>query len=84
MVVDHKFSVIETFNLDFRSANLNTECLTIIHSQEVAADMAELMLLELTEQNAWHITSDYNPDGHASLSKPIKVALRRVVPNSIL
>jgi len=34
MVIDDNITVIGTFNLDPRSANLNTECFTIIHSKK--------------------------------------------------
>ena len=34
MVIDGYTTVIGTFNLDPRSANLNTECVTIIHSKQ--------------------------------------------------
>ncbi len=50
----------------------------------IAGDMAEIMKVEMIDQNAWHTTSDFNPESHASLGKRIKVSLRRVVPKSIL
>jgi len=84
MVVDETIAVIGTFNLDPRSANLNTECFAVIHSREVARDMEEIMKEELKSQNSWHTTLDYNPDGEANLGKRMKVSLRRVVPKSIL
>ena len=84
MVVDDQIAVIGTFNLDPRSANLNTECITVIHSEEVAKDMVDIMKIELTEQNAWHTTGDFNPDATAGLGKRLKVSLRRLVPKSIL
>ncbi len=37
MVIDGHITVIGTFNLDPRSANLNTECVTVIYSDQVAA-----------------------------------------------
>ena len=37
MVVDGKITVIGTFNLDPRSANLNTECIVIIPSEKIAS-----------------------------------------------
>jgi len=76
--------VIGTFNLDPRSANLNTECFAVIHSKEIARDMANIMKEELESQNSWHTTLDYNPDSEAGLGKRLKVAFRRVVPKSIL
>lgn len=36
MVIDDDITVIGTFNLDPRSANLNTECVTIIRSKQIA------------------------------------------------
>ncbi len=84
MIVDDDIAVIGTFNLDPRSANLNTECIAVVYSSSVASDMVTIMKEELESQNSWHTTSDYNPDAEAGLSKRIKVGLRRVVPKSIL
>ena len=84
MVVDDTISVIGTFNLDPRSANLNTECFAVIHDAQIATQLSRIMKVELESQNSWHTTDDYNPDGEASLGKRIKVSLRRVVPKSIL
>lgn len=84
MVVDDSISVIGTFNLDPRSAYLNTECLTIIHSPLITRDILELMKQELLPDNAWQTTPDFNPDYLAPRTKRIKAWLRRVVPESIL
>ncbi len=84
MVVDDAIGVIGTFNLDPRSANLNTECFAVIYDRQIATDMSAIMKEELEPQNSWHTTDDYNPDGEASLGKRIKVSLRRIVPKSIL
>ncbi len=84
MVVDDAIGVIGTFNLDPRSANLNTECFAVIYDEQIASEMSDIMKVELETQNSWHTTGDFNPDGEASLGKRIKVSLRRVVPKSIL
>lgn len=84
MVVDDAIGVIGTFNLDPRSANLNTECFAVIYDEQIAKEMADIMKVELESQNSWHTTDDYDPDDEASLGKRIKVSLRRVVPKSIL
>ncbi|MFT4568593.1 MAG: putative cardiolipin synthase [Saprospiraceae bacterium] len=84
MVVDGEIAVIGTFNLDPRSAHLNTECLIIIHSIQVASDMEHIMKEEQASQNAWTTTLEYNPDGQASFSKRFKAFTRRIVPKSIL
>mgnify|MGYP001128590663 CR=1 FL=1 len=36
MVLDNQITVIGTFNLDPRSANLNTECIVILNSKEIS------------------------------------------------
>lgn len=84
MVIDDEITVIGTFNLDPRSANLNTESITIIPSKAVTKDVKKGMLEEMEPQNAWQTTLDWNPDGEVGLLKRIKVKLRRVVPKNIL
>jgi phosphatidylserine/phosphatidylglycerophosphate/cardiolipin synthase-like enzyme len=84
MVIDGQITVIGTFNLDPRSANLNTECLTVIHSEQVAAGVLEGMEVELQPENAWETTLTANPDAHATIGKRVKVWTRRVVPKDIL
>lgn len=84
MVIDDSISVIGTFNLDPRSAHLNTECITVVHSTEVASDMLYLMEKELLPENAWHITQDFNPDHLANTKKRIKTFTRRLIPKSVL
>ena len=43
MVIDGKTTVIGTFNLDPRSANLNTECATIMYSSKIAKNLHKIM-----------------------------------------
>ncbi len=84
MVIDDDITVIGTFNVDPRSANLNTESITIIPSQKIATSVKQGMLEEMLPENAWEISLKWNPDGEVSKSKQIGVKLRRVVPKSIL
>lgn len=84
MVIDNETTVIGTFNLDPRSANLNCECLSVIRSQKIATAVLKAMEEELRPENAWHTTLEWNPDGKASLDKNKSVLLRRVVPKEIL
>lgn len=84
MVVDGEIAVIGTFNFDPRSANLNTECLTVIRSREVAERVLGGMEVEFGPDNAWETTSSANPDHHAGVRKRVRAWLRRVVPKSIL
>ncbi len=84
MVVDNHISVIGTFNLDPRSANLNTECLTIIDSKEVAENVMRGIEEEFKAENAWQIRGDFNPDGMVSKKKRIKTWTRKILPKGIL
>lgn len=84
MVIDDKISVIGTFNLDPRSANLNTESITIIPSQEISKSIKQGMVIEMKPENAWHTTLEWNPDSETSLLKQLRVKLRKIVPKNIL
>jgi phosphatidylserine/phosphatidylglycerophosphate/cardiolipin synthase-like enzyme len=84
MVIDGDITVIGTFNLDPRSANLNTESIVIIPSQKIASSVKQGMLEEMQPENAWQVTQKWNPDGEESKLKQLKVKLRRIVPKNIL
>ncbi|MFY0653109.1 MAG: phospholipase D family protein [Cyclobacteriaceae bacterium] len=84
MMIDQKTAVIGTFNLDPRSANLNTECLAIIHDASIATDLFNTMKEEQKPENAWAVTDDFNPDSEASIGKRFQLWLRGVVPKSVL
>lgn len=84
MVVDERISVVGTFNLDPRSANLNTECVCIIHSPALSGKLARVMTEEMETPNAWHITKDFNPDSKGGMRKRLDVWFRGIVPKSIL
>lgn len=84
MVVDNEKVVIGTFNLDPRSANLNTECITIIHSQQVAKGVLEGMEIEFLPENSWQTTLDFNPDSEVNNYKRLKTWTRKILPKSIL
>ncbi len=84
MVIDDNLTVIGTFNLDPRSANLNTESVVIIPSTAIAKKVKAAMLVEMQPENAWEVTLDWNPDHKVDLTKRLKVKSRIVVPKSIL
>lgn len=84
MVVDGYVVVIGTFNLDPRSANLNTECVTIIRSIQVAQGVLKGMELEFNPDNAWETTLTFNPDTVASRNKRLKTWSVRMIPKDIL
>lgn len=84
MVIDGHITVIGTFNLDPRSANLNSECVTVIRSVPVAAGVMKGMEEEFGPENAWETTTEFNPDKEAGKAKRVKAWSRRVVPKDIL
>ncbi len=84
MVVDGEITVIGTFNLDPRSANLNTECVTIIHSKKISASVLKIMEDEFKPENSWETTVDYNPDSEVSKLKRINTWTRKIIPKDIL
>jgi phosphatidylserine/phosphatidylglycerophosphate/cardiolipin synthase-like enzyme len=84
MVIDGKITVVGTFNLDPRSANLNTECITIIHSKEIAAGVLKGLEIEFGSENSWRTTLTSNPDDKAGTAKQIKSWTRKIVPKGVL
>ena len=84
MVIDGNVTVIGTFNLDPRSANLNTECISIIHSNDIARGVLNGMNEEFNPENSWETTMKFNPDSEVSRFKRAKTWTRRILPKSIL
>jgi len=84
MIIDGKTTVIGTFNLDPRSANLNTECMVIIHSNKIASNVLKGIEEEFKPENSWKTTLDYNPDNEVSKLKRIKTWTRKIIPKEIL
>ncbi len=72
MVIDGHITVVGTFNLDPRSANLNTECVTVIRSDRIAAGVLAGMEVEFRPENAWETTLQSNPDAQAGLRQAIQ------------
>ncbi|SFD16637.1 phospholipase D family protein [Algibacter pectinivorans] len=84
MVIDGKTTVIGTFNLDPRSANLNTECIVVVESKKISEGVLKGMNIEFKPENSWETTLDFNPDSEVSNYKRLKTWTRKVIPNSIL
>ena len=84
MIIDGKTTVIGTFNLDPRSANLNTECITIVHSTQISKSVLKGMNEEFKSKNSWKITLDFNPDSEVNNSKRLKTWTRKILPKDIL
>ena len=84
MVVDGNITVIGTFNLDPRSANLNTECIVIIPSVKISSGVLLGMEIEFKPENSWETTMDFNPDSEVNKMKRLKTWTRKIIPKEIL
>jgi putative cardiolipin synthase len=84
MVIDGKITVIGTFNLDPRSAHLNTECFAVIYSEKIASEVLKGMEEEFKIENSWETTLRFNPDAEAGTKKRISTWTRKLVPKEIL
>ena len=84
MVIDNEITVIGTFNLDPRSANLNTECIVIVNSEQIAEGVLQGMEEEFKPENSWETTLEYNPDPEVGNYKRLKTWTRKIVPKEVL
>lgn len=84
MVIDGEITVIGTFNLDPRSANLNTECVTVIRSREIGRRVLQGMDIEFNPDNSWETTVTFNPDSVADKHKRRKTWSVKMIPKNIL
>ena len=82
LIIDDDLTMIGTFNLDPRSANLNTECIVVIKDSTLNAMLAKQFSEEMSEDSAWSASKD--PDKHAPLGSKIKTFFSRLVPASVL
>lgn len=79
MVVDGKIAYIGTFNFDPRSENLNTEVGVIVHSPQLATELAGSIRNDMQKGNSWNARSD-NPDQHVGSVKRLKVWFMQLLP----
>ena len=84
MIVDGKITVIGTFNLDPRSANLNTECISVIYSENITRGVMKGFEEEFKPENSWETTLTWNPDHKAGMKKRANTWTRKVIPKAIL
>ena len=80
MVIDGRIVFIGTFNLDPRSANLNTEVGMLTDSVELARQLTASIERDIDPSNSWQTTVDFNPDGAVGRLKRLRVWLNRALP----
>ena len=80
MVIDDETIFIGTFNLDPRSANLNTEVGVLIKSEELARQLTYNIERDLRPENSWHTTHEFFPDFEVERSKRIELGIFNLLP----
>lgn len=79
LVIDGERLYVGTFNLDPRSANLNTEIGVIIDSRKLATQVERQIELEMHPDNSWNAATD-QPDRFAPLWKRLKLDGLKLLP----
>ena len=80
MVIDDNQIFIGTFNLDPRSANLNTEVGVLIESRKLAQELTQSIERDIRPENSWRTTSKFNPDREVSRGKRVKLGFINLFP----
>jgi len=80
MVIDGEVVFVGTFNLDPRSANLNTEVGMLVESHELARQVTESIERDMAPGNSWQTTKDYNPDYVVSRGKRFNAWFNKILP----
>jgi len=80
MVIDDRLIFIGTFNLDPRSANLNTEVGVLIESEELARQLKASIERDMRPENSWQATLDFAPDYVVERSKRIQLGFINLLP----
>ena len=80
MVIDDRTVFIGTFNLDPRSANLNTEVGLLADSTELARQLTESIERDIDPANSWQTTLEFNPDSEVGRGKRLKMWFTWLLP----
>jgi len=80
MVIDERLIYIGTFNLDPRSANLNTEVGAVIESEALARQLTHSIENDIRPENSWQTTFEYAPDFEASRDKRLELGFINLLP----
>jgi putative cardiolipin synthase len=80
MVVDDKLVFIGTFNLDPRSANLNTEVGILVENRELARQLTASIERDIEPANSWRTTGFFNPDAEVGRARRLRVWFNTLLP----
>ncbi|MDJ0622280.1 MAG: phospholipase D family protein [Desulfocapsaceae bacterium] len=79
MVIDGEQLFIGTFNLDPRSANLNTEVGVFINNLNLAQQVEQAIFQDMQPENSWNANEE-DADAHAPWKKRLKVFFWKLLP----
>ncbi len=80
LVIDDDVAYIGTFNLDPRSANLNTEVGVLVSNEELARQLTASIERDIHPENSWRTTLEFNPDGEVGRGKRFRLWINRLLP----
>jgi putative cardiolipin synthase len=80
LVIDDEIIYIGTFNLDPRSANLNTEVGVLVKNEQLAQQLAASIEHDIRSENSWRTTLEFNPDDEVSRGKRFRVWVNKLLP----
>lgn len=80
MVIDDSKVFIGTFNLDPRSANLNTEVGALVDNKQLGNQLTQSIEKDMRPENSWRTTFDFNPDREVPRSKRLKLGFLNLIP----
>jgi cardiolipin synthase C len=78
MVIDSKTLYVGTFNLDPRSANLNTEVGALLHNAELARQVERNIIRDMAPENSWNAAE--KADRFAPPEKRRKLKIWKALP----
>jgi putative cardiolipin synthase len=84
-VVDGRYVFIGSMNLDPRSARINTEMGAMVDSPELAEDLRQLILRDMSPANAWKVQLDedgkvfWQNDTETLTTQPARDGMQRVM-----
>jgi putative cardiolipin synthase len=79
LVVDGRTVFIGTFNLDPRSANLNTEVGVLFTHPALASRVEEAIFRDMAPGNSWEAGKD-RPDGKTSWTRRLRLKIWEIFP----
>lgn len=80
MVIDGNIIYIGTFNLDPRSANLNTEVGVLVQSEALGRQLTQSIERDILPENSWQSTLDFNPDSEVGMGKRLHLFFDNLLP----